>query len=162
MSFEGWCFHHQISELTDLAKAFPDTTIILDHFGGPLGIGPYAGKRDEVLADWKKKNRRIGSVRERRRQARRHQHTKVNGFEWHKNSKPPTSEELCEATRPYYEYTIEQFGVDRCLFESNFPVDKISCSYHTLWNSFKVLTANYSAGEKTKLYHDNSARVYRL
>ena len=161
MSFEGWCFHHQISELTDLAKAFPDTTIILDHFGGPLGIGPYAGKRDEVLADWKKKIAglaacenvvaKLGGI-----------NMKVNGFEWHKNSKPPTSEELCEATRPYYEYTIEQFGVDRCLFESNFPVDKISCSYHTLWNSFKVLTANYSAGEKTKLYHDNSARVYRL
>jgi L-fuconolactonase len=161
MSFEGWLFHPQIPDLTSLAKAFPDTVIILDHFGGPLGVGPYAGKQDEVLEVWRKNIAelaecenvvaKLGGI-----------NMKVNGFEWHKKPKPPTSKELCEATRPYYEYTIEKFGVDRCLFESNFPVDKISCSYNTLWNSFKVLTANYSADEKAKLYHDNSARVYRL
>ena len=76
--------------------------------------------------------------------------------------KPPTSEALCEATRPYYEYTIEKFGVDRCMFESNFPVDKLSCSYNVLYNSFKRLTANYSAAEKAKLYHDVAAETYKL
>ena len=86
----------------------------------------------------------------------------VNGFAWHERDKPPGSEELMEATRHYYEHTIELFGVDRCMFESNFPVDKVSCSYNVLWNSFKRLTAGCSADEKAKLFHDTAARVYRL
>ena len=67
-----------------------------------------------------------------------------------------------EATRPYYDYTIEKFGAERCMFESNFPVDKVTCSYNVLWNSFKRFTASYSADEKSKLFHDTAARVYRL
>ena len=86
----------------------------------------------------------------------------VNGFAWHERPRPPSSQELADATRPYYEYTIEKFGVDRCMFESNFPVDAVSCSYTVLWNSFKRLTAKYSAAEKAGLYHDTAARVYRL
>ena len=161
MSFEGWCYHHQIPELTDLARAFPDTTIILNHFGGPLGVGSYADKRDEILSQWRQDvtelatcenvMAKLGGINMKR-----------NGFGWHKRERPPTSQELMEATRPYYEHAIEQFGVDRCLFESNYPVDKVSCSYNVLWNSFKRLTAQYSADEKAKLFHDTAARVYRL
>ena len=161
MSFEGWCYHHQIPELTDLARAFPDTTIILNHFGGPLGVGSYADKRDEILSQWRQDiaelatcenvMAKLGGINMKR-----------NGFGWHKREQPPTSQELMEATRPYYEHAIEQFGVDRCLFESNYPVDKVSCSYNVLWNSFKRLTAQYSADEKAKLFHDTAARVYRL
>jgi predicted TIM-barrel fold metal-dependent hydrolase len=161
MSFEGWCYHPQIPELTQLARAFPDTTIILDHFGGPLGVGPYAGKRADILPQWKKDITdlaacenvvaKLGGI-----------NMDINGFGWHEREHPPTSQELMEATRPYYEHTIEQFGVDRCMFESNFPVDKVTCSYNVLWNSFKRLTATYSSDEKAKLYHDTAARVYRL
>ena len=86
----------------------------------------------------------------------------VNGYFWQDKPKPPNSKELCEATRRYFEYTIEKFGVDRCLFESNFPVDKLSCSYVVCWNSFKRLTSNYSLDEKAKLYHDNAKRIYKL
>ena len=86
----------------------------------------------------------------------------VNGFAWHEKPKPPTSQALLDATRPYYEYTIEKFGADRCMFESNFPVDKLSCSYNVLWNSFKLLTAGCSANEKAKLHHDTAARTYNL
>jgi predicted TIM-barrel fold metal-dependent hydrolase len=86
----------------------------------------------------------------------------INGFGWHERPRPPTSAELLEATRPYYELTIELFGPDRCMFESNFPVDKASCSYTVLWNAFKRLTASYSAEDKAKLFHDTATRVYRL
>jgi len=86
----------------------------------------------------------------------------VNGFGWHEQPRPPGSQELLDATRHYYDYTLEKFGVDRCMFESNFPVDKQSCSYTVLWNSFKRLTAGFSADEKAKLFHDTAARVYRL
>lgn len=161
MSFEIWCYHHQLPDAIDLARAFPDTTIILDHFGGPLGVGPYAGKSDDVYAGWQKNitelakcqnvNAKLGGI-----------NMIENGFGWHENPKPPTSQELMEATRHYYEFTIEQFGMDRCLFESNFPVDQVSCSYNVLWNSFKRLTRDYSADEKAKLYHDTATRVYRL
>ncbi len=161
MSFEGWCYHPQIPELTDLARAFPDTTIILDHFGGPIGVGPYAGKRDEILAQWRKDITelatcenvvaKLGGI-----------NMDVNGFGWHERERPPSSQELMEATRPYYEHTIEQFGADRCMFESNYPVDKLSCSYNVLWNSFKRLAANYSSDDKAKLFHDTAARVYRI
>ncbi|MCS5607583.1 MAG: amidohydrolase, partial [Alphaproteobacteria bacterium] len=86
----------------------------------------------------------------------------LNGFGWHEQERPPTSQELMEATRPYYEFTIEQFGPDRCMFESNFPVDMCTCSYNVLWNSFKRLTENYSADEKAKLFHDTATRIYRI
>jgi predicted TIM-barrel fold metal-dependent hydrolase len=161
LSFEAWCYHTQIPELIDLARAFPATTIILDHFGGPLGIGPYAGKADEVFEQWRKvvaelaecENvmAKLGGI-----------NMVENGFDWHHQPKPPTSGELMQATRRYYEFTIEAFGVDRCMFESNFPVDMVSCSYNVLWNSFKRLTAEYSPDEKASLFHDTATRVYRL
>lgn len=161
LTFEGWCYHPQIQELTDLARTFPDTTIILNHFGGPLGIGPYAGKRPEILKTWRADIAdlarcpnvvaKLGGL-----------NMAFNGFGWHEKERPPTSQELLDATRPYFEHTIEQFGVERCMFESNFPVDKLSCSYNVLWNSFKRLTAGYSAAEKAALFHDTATRVYRL
>ena len=161
LSFEGWCYPHQIPELTDLARAFPDTAIILNHFGGPLGIGPYAGKREEGFASWKQAITelagcpnvvaKLGGI-----------NMKINGFGWHDGERPPGSDALAQATRPYYDHTIEQFGPARCMFESNFPVDKESCSYNVLWNAYKRLAAAYSPAEKADLFHDTAARVYRL
>jgi predicted TIM-barrel fold metal-dependent hydrolase len=161
LSFDAWLFHPQIPELTDLARAFPDTTIVLDHFGGPLGIGPYAGQADAVYADWKHNINelarcpnvvaKLGGLA-----------MPVNGFNWHKREARPTSQELADATARYYLHTIERFGPERCMFESNFPVDKVSCSYLVLWNSFKRLAAGFSPTEKAALFHDTAARVYRL
>ena len=161
LTFEAWCYHRQIPEVTALARAFPDTTIILNHFGGPLGVGSYAGKAREVFAEWRTAITelatcpnvvvKLGGI-----------NMEMNGFGWHERPKPPSSQELAAATRQYYELTIEKFGADRCMFESNFPVDKASCSYTVLWNSFKRLTAGYPATEKAKLFHDTAARVYRL
>jgi predicted TIM-barrel fold metal-dependent hydrolase len=161
LTFEAWCYHTQIPELADLARAFPGVTIILNHFGGPLGIGPYAGKADAIFAQWRKDVSelarcenvvaKLGGI-----------NMEVNGFNWHLQAKPPSSEALMRATRRYYDFTIEVFGTDRCMFESNFPVDLVSCSYNILWNSFKRLTAGYSAHEKAKLFHDTATRVYRL
>jgi predicted TIM-barrel fold metal-dependent hydrolase len=161
LSFEAWCYHPQIPEVTSLARAFPDTTIVLNHFGGPIGVGSYAGKANEIFAQWRNSISelatcpnvvaKLGGI-----------NMEVNGFGWHERPRPPSSAELAEATRRYYEFTIEKFGVDRSLFESNFPVDKVSCSYTVLWNSFKRLTSSYSPTEKAKLFHDTAARVYRL
>ena len=161
LSFDAWHYHTQIPQLTDLARAFPDTTIILDHVGGPLGIGPYAGKREDVFQNWKDAiaelakypnvSVKLGGLA-----------MKICGFGWHNRDKPPSSDELAEATAPYYHYCIDQFGVERCMFESNFPVDKLSVSYGVLWNAFKKIAGDYSASERTALFHDNAARVYRL
>ena len=161
LSYEAWCYHPQIPDVTDLARAFPDTIIILDHFGGPIGIGPYQGKDKEVYAEWQRSIDEL-ALCENVRAKLGGINMEVNGFAWHEKPKPPTSRELCEATRPYYEYTIEKFGMDRCMFESNFPVDKLSCSYNVLYNSFKRLTANYSAEDKAKLYHDVAVTTYKL
>jgi predicted TIM-barrel fold metal-dependent hydrolase len=161
LTFEAWCYHRQIPDVTALARAFPDTTIVLDHFGGPVGIGTYAGRAREVHAEWRgfiselagcpNVVAKLGGI-----------NMEVNGFGWHERPRPPSSQELAEATRHYYDFTIEKFGADRCMFESNFPVDAVSCSYTVLWNSFKRLTAGCSASEKAKLFHDTAARVYRL
>ena len=131
LTFEAWCYHRQIPDVTALARAFPDTTIILDHFGGPPGVGSYAGRAKEVYAEWRgfitelatcpNVVAKLGGI-----------NMEVNGFAWHERPRPPSSQELADATRPYYEYTIEKFGVDRCMFESNFPVDAVSCSYTVL------------------------------
>ncbi|MGI9421760.1 MAG: amidohydrolase family protein [Hyphomicrobiaceae bacterium] len=161
LTFEAWCCHEQIPDVTDLAHAFPDTIIILDHFGGPLGIGPYAGRADDVFGDWQHKiaalarcpnvMAKLGGL-----------NMDINGFGWQDKPEPPTSQTLMQATRRYFEHTIEKFGVERCMFESNFPVDKLSCGYTVLWNSFKRMTSDYSEAEKAALYHDTAVRVYRL
>jgi L-fuconolactonase len=161
LSFDAWLYHPQLSELTALACAFPDTTIILDHIGGPLGIGPYAGKRGSIFEQWQSDIAelahcqnvyvKLGGLA-----------MKICGFGWHTREKPPTSEQLASASAPYYHYCIEQFGVERCMFESNFPVDKLSCSYGVLWNTFKRVAAGCSTDERTALFHDTAVRVYRL
>ncbi len=161
LSFDAWLYHPQISELTDLARAFPETPIVLDHFGGPLGIGPYKGKREEIFDKWKTDiaelatcanvMAKLGGI-----------NMKVNGFDWHKQDKPPSSEELAATTGRYYHHCIEHFGPDRCMFESNFPVDKVTCSYHLLWNAFKRMAADCSASEKADLFCGSASRFYRL
>ena len=161
LSFDAWMYHAQLPELTTLADAFPDTQIILDHFGGPLGIGPYAGKSREVFDQWK---RDIAPLADRENVVMKLGGLvmPVNGFGLHKRRKPPTSDELKALTGDYYRFAIELFGVDRCMFESNFPVDRQSCSYRILWNTFKKLVADASETEKKSLFHDTATRVYRL
>ena len=161
LSFDAWIYHTQLNELADLARAFPQTTIILDHVGTPLGIGAYSGKRDVVFADWKRGITevaacdnvvvKLGGLA-----------MKVCGFGWHRGEKPPSSKELAEAMAPSFLHCIERFGVDRCMFESNFPVDKPSCAYVILWNAFKRITQSFSATERSALFHDTAAKVYGL
>ena len=161
LSFDAWLYHTQIPELTALARAHPETTIVFDHFGGPIGIGPYEGKRAGIFTQWKKDVAelascpnvvaKLGGI-----------NMAVNGFGWHKRDLPPTSDELVAATRDWYLHSIDVFGPERCMFERNFPVDKLSCSYGVLWNAFKKIAKDMSAGEKASLFHDTAARVYRL
>jgi L-fuconolactonase len=161
MTFEGWVYHTHIADLTDLARAFPDTTIIFNHLGGPIGVGSYAGRRDEVFKAWKPAVAalakcpnvvaKVGGIQ-----------MIVNGFGWHERKQPPTSDDLLKANGDWYRYIIEQFGPNRCMFESNFPVDKLSCSYTAVWNQFKKLTQKFSADERTAMFHDTAMRVYRL
>ncbi len=159
--FEGVCRHPQLPNFVDLARTFPDTTLILNHLGGPAGVGHYAGKREEVFKEWKKSIAELGACPNIVIKLGGINMTYC-GFGWQDRPKPPTSQELCAATRRYYETAIDAFGPDRCMFESNFPVDRVSCSYPVLWNSFKRITESFSGSEKAKLYHDTAVRVYRL
>jgi predicted TIM-barrel fold metal-dependent hydrolase len=161
LSFDAWLYHTQLAELADLAAAFPETPVIVNHVGGPLGIGPYQGRGDEVFAAWRADIRRLaacpnvaiklGGLA-----------MLVAGFGFHERPRPPASEELATAWRPIIEACIEAFGPARCMFESNFPVDKAMCSHRVLWNAFKRLAAGASASERAALFHDTAARVYRL
>ncbi len=161
LSFESWQYHPQLPDAIDLARSFPDTTIILNHVGGVLGVGPYRGRRQEILAGWRKDiaelakcpnvNVKLGGIG-----------MTSFGFDFHEREVPPSSEELAAAWRQYVEPCIEAFGVERCMFESNFPPDKQSCGYTELWNAFKRITAGASATEKAALYSGTAARVYRL
>ncbi len=161
LSFDAWLYHPQLPELVELAREFPDVPIILDHIGGPLGLGPYEGRRDEVFQAWSTdittlsscpnvvlKLGGVGSLR--------------SGYDWHTRTPKPGSAELAEAMRPCFEFCIEKFGADRCMFESNFPVDRISYSYVSVWNAFKLIARGCSDAERAALFHDTAARVYRL
>ena len=161
LSFEAWVYHPQLSEVADLARAFPDVTIVLNHIGAPLGVGPYAGKRDEVFHAWNHgivevaqcpnvvvKLGGVGSLR--------------SGYDWHERTVKPSSQELAQILRPYLDHCIEKFGVERCMFESNFPVEKASNTYVNLWNAFKRITEKFTASERAALFHDTAARVYRI
>jgi len=161
LSFDSWLYHPQLTELADLARACPDTIIIADHIGGLLGIGPYAGKRDEVLQDWKRGITALATCP--------NVYMKLGGlgmplcgFGWNERPAPPGSAELAEAMAPYYHFCIEKFGADRCMFESNFPVDKVSYSYNVMWNSFKLIARDFSSGERAALFHDTAVKAYRL
>jgi predicted TIM-barrel fold metal-dependent hydrolase len=161
LSFDAWLYHPQLTELADLARVFADVNIILDHIGAPLGVGPYAGKRDEVFRVWTEgiaavakcsnvvvKLGGFGSVR--------------SGYDWHQRVVKPSSAELAMVLTPYFEFCIEKFGVERCMFESNFPVEKLSNSYVAIWNAYKRITQNYSAAERKALFHDTATRIYRI
>jgi len=161
LSFDAWQYHTQLPEVVELARAFPGTRLVLDHVGGPLGIGPYAGKRDEIFAQWSTDIHalaecpnvfvKLGGLG-----------MPICGFDFHKRESPANAEELAAVWKPYLETCIEAFGPKRSMFESNFPVDRASCSYRTLWNAFKIVAKGASAREKALLFRDAAADFYRL
>ena len=161
LSFDAWLFHPQIGELADLARAFPDTKIVLDHCGGLLGIGSYANRREEIFASWKASILEIAKcpnvVVKLGGLAMR-----LLGYDFHERAMPPSSEEAAAAWRPYIETCIEAFGPARGMFESNFPPDKGQCSYQVIFNAFKRIAAQYSEAEKTALLSKTAMEVYRL
>ncbi len=161
LTFDAWLYHPQLPEIAELADAFPGTHIVLDHVGGPLGYAGYAGRHDEVRAAWRK------SMAELAR--RQNIVVKLGGlgmamgfFDFYRRPTPPGSQELAEAFRPWIETCIELFGVDRCMYESNFPVDKITSGYGVLWNAFKRISGGASASEKKALFSGTATRVYGL
>ena len=161
LSFEAWQYHHQIDQVTLLAKEHPNLKIVLNHFSGPIGIGPYQGKQNEIFETWKKdidelvKNpnvyAKLGGLA-----------MPINGYDFHKQSMPPSSDELVEAQKNYYEHSIKSFGPERCMFESNFPVDKQSVSYRTVWNAFKKMTKSFSQEDKDYLFMKSAEDFYSL
>jgi predicted TIM-barrel fold metal-dependent hydrolase len=159
LTFDAWHYHHQINDLSIFAKKYPELTIIHDHFGGPLGVGPYEGKKEEIFKKWKddisllseSKNvyAKLGGLA-----------MPVNGWNFHKQNKPASSDQIVDMHHEYYLHTINCFGVERCMFESNFPVDRRSVSYHVIWNAFKKMVLGYSNEDKKKLFFKNAKDVY--
>ncbi len=158
---ENSLYFPQLSELADFARALPDLTIVLNHIGGLVRVGSYANRDDEVLSAWRSGVEmvaqcpnivmKLGGVGQLR-----------YGYHWDDRDVPIGSEELAETLGPLMNFCIEQFGPERCMFESNFPVDKPSYSYNVLYNAFKRLSSGYSASERAALFHDTAARVYRI
>ncbi len=161
LTLDAWNYHKQIKELTELAKCFPNLKIVQNHFGGPLGIGPYKNKREEVFSEWKDS---ISELAERENVYMKlgGLAMPINGWGWHKRERPATSEELVEKHGKYYLHAINSFGVKRCMFESNFPVDKRSISYPVLWNGFKRVVRDYSLEEKEFLFSKTATEFYSL
>ena len=161
LSLDAWVYHTQLDDLYELARAAQDVTVVIDHFGGPLGVGPHAGQRAAVLAEWKQKLARLASLPNTRIKLGG-AGMNVFGFDFATRALPPSSEQLAAAWRPYFDVCVELFGVDRCMFESNFPVDKGMFSYGVLWNAFKRLASAMSADDKTALFSRTAATTYRL
>ncbi|MFP3585339.1 amidohydrolase family protein [Paraburkholderia sp. SIMBA_055] len=161
LSYDAWLFFPQLPELFDLAKTYPDMPIIINHCGGVVRIASYADKRKEVFDNWSRSMRQLAQLP--------NVYVKVgglgmriNGFDFEKGERPPSSVELADAWKPWMHTCIEAFGVNRCMFESNFPVDKGSYPYSNGWNAFKRLTAHASADERAALFRGTVSRVYRL
>ncbi|MGF1597306.1 MAG: amidohydrolase family protein [Acidimicrobiales bacterium] len=160
-TYDAMVYHPQLPELAAVARACPDTPIVIDHLGGFLGTGPYSGRRDEIiefwtdamgqLADCPNTFLKLGGIG-----------MPMMGFRWDKQDVPPTSGELAAPWQGPIDWVIDRFGPDRCMFESNFPVDKRGAGYVVLWNAYKRIAAGYSADDKRNLFHDTAARAYRL
>ena len=161
LSFDAWLYHPQTNEVGDLARAFPQAKIVLDHMGGPVGIGAYAGKHKEIFPGWAASIKslaacpnvyvKLGGLGMR-----------LGGFGFHELPKPPSSKTLANTWRPYIETCIEAFSPSRCMFESNFPVDKGSYSYPVFWNACKLLAKGANDSEKADLFCGTAVRFYRL
>jgi predicted TIM-barrel fold metal-dependent hydrolase len=161
LTYDSWHYHFQNSEFLALARAIPDTLMVLDHFGTPIGVGRYAAQRDAIFEEWKRDMvelagcenvvAKLGGLA-----------MPDNGFGWHTAARPPTSDAFVAAQGPFYRHMIETFGADRCMFESNFPVDRMSLSYRVLWNGLKKVARDYSQGERDALFAGTATRVYRL
>jgi L-fuconolactonase len=161
LTLDNSLYHTQLDEFAALARAVPDVTLVLNHIGGLVRVGPYANRDNEVLADWRRGIAavaacpnvvlKLGGVGQKR-----------FGFDWLTRAKPIGSEELAQTLAPLMHYCIEKFGPNRCMFESNFPVDKISYGYGVAFNAFKRLSKDYSASERAALFHDTAVRVYRI
>lgn len=161
LSFDAWLYHPQIDDLREAALACPDTKIVMDHVGGPLRIGPYASRHDEVFADWSKSIKAVADCP--------NVHVKlgglgmaIGGFGFEDAADPPSSQQLAAAWTPFVETCIEAFGASRCMFESNFPVDKGSYSYPVFWNACKLMAKGASPSEKADLFAGTAQRFYRL
>ncbi|ABI77785.1 amidohydrolase family protein [Hyphomonas neptunium ATCC 15444] len=161
MTYDTWNYHHQITDFAALARAVPGTTMILDHFGTPLGVGRYEGKREEIFAKWKDDIAEVAACP--------NVHAKLggmampdNGYGWNTREKPPSSDEFVEAQGKWYAHAIDCFGPERCMFESNFPVDRLSISYRTLWNGLKKIAADYPEPAQAALFSGTARKVYKL
>jgi len=161
LAFDAWLFQTQLGDVIDLAAAFPQARIVLNHVGGPVAIGPYAGKREEAFGAWRAQIEKFAS----------YPNTyvklgglgmKMIGFDFFDRPEPPSSQDLEKAWRPYIETCIAAFGPQRAMFESNFPVDKGTCSYQVLWNAFKRIAAGHSRDEKLALFGGAARKAYRL
>lgn len=161
LTFDAWLYHPQIDDLVDLAGAFPETTIILNHVGGFVGIGRYAADRAATMDAWRRSIRALARL-ENVRVKLGGLGMWLSGFGFEKRQARPPSTEVARAYRPFIEFCIEQFGAERCMFESNFPPDKVSCSYLVLWNAFKRIASSCSEDEKTALFKETANRTYRL
>ena len=161
LSLDAWLYHPQLGDAVDLARAFPSANIVMCHMGGPLGYGPYAGKKEEVFANWKAAMKelaacpnvsvKLGGVTMR-----------LAAYDYGKLSAPPSSEALAGCWGPYVKTCIDLFGPDRCMVETNYPVEKMGIGTAALWNAFKRMTAGASAAEKKAIFSDTANRVYRL
>jgi len=161
LSFDAWLFFHQLPELTRLARAFPEVPVVLNHCGGILGIGAYGGRRDEVFAQWRANMAALAACPQVM--------VKLGGLGMHlpgfgldRGAQAPSSTALAAAWGPWIGEIITLFGADRCMFESNFPVDRAGFSYAVGWNAFKRLAAGASAGEREDLFWRSAQRFYRL
>ncbi|MFM1896530.1 MAG: hypothetical protein RLZZ385_1604 [Pseudomonadota bacterium] len=161
LTYDTWHYHHQNEDFLELARAVPECTMVLDHFGTPLGVGVYRGCRDEIFQQWKQDIRDIARCP--------NVYAKLgglampdNGFGWHTAERPPTSDEFVARQQRYYLHAIDCFGPQRCMFESNFPVDRLSLSYPVLWNGLKKIAARFSPEEQHAMFYGTAEKIYRL
>ena len=161
LTFDAWVYHTQLPELIALADAAPDTVIIIDHFGGPVGVEEFRSQRTEVLRGWERDLRALAE-RPNIRMKIGGMGMPVYGFDLHRREMPPSAADLAAHWRPLVETTFDIFGTSRCMFESNFPVDKQSTTYSNLWNAFKVLTKTMSFDEKSSVFFKTACNVYGL
>lgn len=156
-----WVFHTQLAEAADLAAAFPMLPIVLNHAGGPLGIGPFAGQRDAVFAAWAADMRRLAQARNVVVKLGGLAMPRI-GFGFDARATPPSSAELAAAWQPYIDLCLEVFGPSRCMFESNFPVDKGMTGYRVLWNAFKRMAAGLGEAGRDAVFRATAARFYAI
>ncbi|KAF1019636.1 MAG: hypothetical protein GAK29_03848 [Acinetobacter bereziniae] len=169
LSFDAWVYSQQISDVIELAKNFPETSIVLDHLGTPAGLFGKVGQntglsktaRENIFYQWQEDIAELST--------RPNVYTKMSGLfmpvlghQFYKKKQLASKQQIIDLVAPLFLHALESFGTYRVMFASNFPMDRVNTSLVNIIDAFSDIVMQYDENALEKVFHHNAKQFYRL